>query len=69
MTTSKDEILDPETQKPETEEKDETLKAHIPVPKVSRFGSQPSKFGKNPTQSFQNPIQKGRPGRAAARGR
>lgn len=69
MTPSKDEIIDSEIQTPETQEKDETVKSHIPAPKVSRFGSQPSKFGKNPTQTFQNPIQKGRPGRAAARGR
>ena len=69
MTDTNDKIIDqnPENQPEETNQEIPKIIPHIP--KVSKFGSQPSKFGKGPVQNFQNPIQKGRPGRAAARGR
>ena len=53
------------------QEKDsiEIPKVSIPLQKVSKFWHQgPSKFWQA-VSGFNNPIQKGRPGRAAARGR
>lgn len=58
MTQINDEILDSNLEKDTEEMTQENAKIPTPIPKVSRFGVQPSKFGKGPTQSFQNPIQK-----------
>lgn len=46
----------------------ETVKVPPPAKKISKFGNQGGIFG-NTGAKFNNPIQKGRPGRAAARGR
>lgn len=58
MTEINNEILDSNLEKDTEETIQESVKIPTPVPKVSRFGVQPSKFGKGPAQSFQNPIQK-----------
>lgn len=61
MTQISDENITPVEGKLPEEMLEETPKNIPHIPKVSRFGAQPSKFGKNATQNFQNPIQKGRP--------